>query len=244
MTGARSRISKTFSSSKRALRRSRMRWSSGSNGGFNQDPPLLLRIASRDRSTTHADQHSAAGFAQPARGARAFGFHMKHRLVFSGTYMLPGRRYVITVAGNCRRSGRCSRERRFRQSSVRTFRVLAARLSIVRTLIRNPNISNATPARFFDPTAFQIPDPGTFGNSGRNVIIGPGIRNIDLTLARRFRLSDSTRVQFRADFYNVFNHPNFVAPPTMQNFADSSDFGALFVARSPRIVQFGLKFLW
>src|SRR5262249_9000238 len=103
---------------------------------------------------------------------------------------------------------------------------------------------NPTPSRFFDPTAFKIPDANTFGNSGRNVIIGPGFQNIDLTLSRRFRLSDSTRMQFRTDFYNAFNHPNFVPPPTMQNFADSSDFGALFVAKSPRIVQFGLKFLW
>jgi len=53
-----------------------------------------------------------------------------------------------------------------------------------------------------------------------------------------------TRAQLRLDLYNVFNHSNFVAPPSMQNFADSPDFGALFVARSPRIVQFGLKFLW
>jgi hypothetical protein len=57
-------------------------------------------------------------------------------------------------------------------------------------------------------------------------------------------MSDLTRLQFRADAYNVFNHPNFVAPPSMQNIADSPDFGVLFVARSPRIMQFGLKFLW
>ena len=50
--------------------------------------------------------------------------------------------------------------------------------------------------------------------------------------------------QFRADLYNVFNNSNLVAPPSMQNFADSPDFGALFVARSPRIVQLGFKFLW
>jgi hypothetical protein len=111
-------------------------------------------------------------------------------------------------------------------------------------LIGNPNISNSTPSRFFNPAAFQIPDAGTFGNSGRNVIIGPGIRNVDMALARRIRLSDSVAAQLRADFYNAFNHPNFVAPVTMQNFADASDFGALFVARSPRIVQLGLKFLW
>jgi hypothetical protein len=75
-------------------------------------------------------------------------------------------------------------------------------------------------------------------------LFGPGIQNVDMALARRIRLSDSVAAQLRTDFYNAFNHPNFVAPPTMQNFADASDFGALFVARSPRIVQLGLKFLW
>jgi hypothetical protein len=179
------------------------------------------------------------------RAERALSdFDMRHRLAFSGTYMLPGRRYVITRGWQLQAIGTL-------QSGTPLSAIISQDISgtgspIVNrpNLIKNPNIANATPARFFDPTAFQIPDPGTFGNSGRNVIVGPGIRNIDLTLARRFRLSDSTRVQFRTDFYNVFNHPNFVAPPTMQNFADSSDFGALFVARSPRIVQFGLKFLW
>ncbi len=111
-------------------------------------------------------------------------------------------------------------------------------------LIRNPNVADPAASRFFDPDAFQIPDPGRFGTSGRNAIIGPGIKNMDLALSRAFRVSDFTRLQFRADAYNVFNHPNFVAPPSMQNFADSPDFGQLFVARSPRILQFGLKFLW
>ena len=111
-------------------------------------------------------------------------------------------------------------------------------------LVGDPHVSNPTASRFFNPLAFQIPDTGRFGNSGRNVIIGPGIRTVDLALTRTLRLSDSARAQFRTDFYNVFNHPNLVAPVTMQNFADSSDFGALFVARSPRIVQLGLKFLW
>ncbi|MBI2150897.1 MAG: hypothetical protein HYU27_09895, partial [Acidobacteria bacterium] len=68
--------------------------------------------------------------------------------------------------------------------------------------------------------------------------------NVDMALARTLRISDSTRAQLRIDFYNAFNHPNFVAPPSTQNFADSPEFGALFVARSPRILQFGLKFLW
>jgi hypothetical protein len=169
---------------------------------------------------------------------------MKHRLVFSGTYNLPGRRWTLTRGWHLQAIGTM-------QSGTPLSAIVSADVSGTGSpimnrpnLVGNPNISNPTPSRFFDPAAFQIPEDGTFGNSGRNVIIGPGIRNVDLALARSFRMSDTTRAQFRADFYNAFNHPNFVAPPTMQNFADSSDFGALFVARSPRIVQLGLKFLW
>jgi hypothetical protein len=171
-------------------------------------------------------------------------FHMKHRLVFSGTYNLPGRRYAITKGWQLQMAGTL-------QSGTPLSAIVSADVSgtgspIVNrpNLIGPPNIAKATPSRFFNPAAFEIPAAGTFGNAGRNVIIGPGIRNIDAALSKSIRISDSTRAQFRADFYNVFNHPNFVAPPTMQNFADSSDFGALFVARSPRIAQLGLKFLW
>jgi len=169
-------------------------------------------------------------------------FHMKHRLVFSTTYNLPSRRFIkgwqVQGIGAL-------------QSGTPLSAVLGADIAgtgspIVNrpNLIHDPNISNPTATRFFDPSAFQIPAAGTFGNSGRNVIVGPGIRNVDMALMRSLRLSDSTRGQFRADFYNVFNNSNFVAPPSMQNFADSPDFGALFVARSARIVQLGLKFLW
>ena len=169
---------------------------------------------------------------------------MKHRLVFSASYNVPGRRFALLRGWQLQAIGTA-------QSGTPLSAIVSADVSgtgspIVNrpNLVSNPNIDNPTASRFFDPNAFQIPAAGTFGNSGRNVIIGPGIWNVDTALARTLRLSDTTRVQFRTDFYNVFNHPNLVAPPSMQNFADSPDFGALFVARSPRIVQFGLKFLW
>ena len=157
-------------------------------------------------------------------------FHMKHRLAFSGTYGFPSARFIkgwqLQILGTF-------------QSGTPLSAIMGTDVSgtgspIVNrpNLIGNPNIGNPGPTRFFDP------------NSGRNVIIGPGIWNADAALARTIRVSDSTRAQFRADFYNVFNHPNFAAPPSMQNFADSPDFGALFVARSPRILQLGIKFLW
>jgi hypothetical protein len=170
--------------------------------------------------------------------------HMKHRLVFSSTYNLPGRRYALFKGWQLQAIGTL-------QSGTPLSAIVSADISgtgspIVNrpNLISDPNISNPTSARFFNPAAFAIPEAGSFGNSGRNVIIGPGLRNVDIAMARSVRVSDAMRAQIRVDVYNVFNHANFVAPPTMQNFADSSDFGALFVARSPRIVQLGLKFLW
>lgn len=170
-------------------------------------------------------------------------FQVKHRLLFSATYALPVR-FAAVRGWQLQAIGTM-------QSGTPLSAIISQDISGTGTpivnrpdMVHNPNISNPTPARFFDPAAFQIPAAGTFGNSGRNVIIGPAIQNIDAALARTFRVSDATRAQVRADFYNVLNHPNFVAPPTLQNFADAPDFGALFVARSPRIVQLGLKFLW
>jgi hypothetical protein len=171
-------------------------------------------------------------------------FDMRHRMVFSGTYNLPFRRISLSRGWQLQAIGTA-------QSGTPLSAIVSADVSGTGTpivnrpnLVGKVNINNSTPSRFFDPMAFQIPAAGTFGNSGRNVIIGPGIWNVDTAVSRSFRVSDLTRLQFRTDFYNLFNHPNFVAPPSMQNFADSPDFGALFVARSPRIVQFGLKFLW
>jgi len=177
------------------------------------------------------------------RSERALSdFHMKHRLVFSTVYNLPQlpllNGWQVQAIGTL-------------QSGMPLSAVLGADVAgtgspIVNRpdLIGDPSVPNPTPARFFNPAAFRVPELGTYGNSGRNVIIGPGLRNVDIALLRTLRLSDLSRAQVRLDFYNVFNHPNFVAPPSMQNFTDSPDFGALFVARSPRIVQFGLKFLW
>ena len=111
-------------------------------------------------------------------------------------------------------------------------------------LIGDPHIDDPSPERFFNTEAFEAPAPGQFGDSGRNVIIGPGLANVDLALRRSFRVSVRFRAEFRADFYNAFNHPNFIAPPTTQNFADSPEFGALFVARSPRTIQLGVSLFW
>lgn len=180
------------------------------------------------------------------RGERGLAdFDVRHRLVFSANWNLPGwPRFPVTELWQLQVSGTV-------QSGMPLSAVLGTDQSGTGSPIMNrpdlvgdPRIDNPTPSQFFNPAAFRIPEAGRFGTSGRNVITGPGMQNVDLALVRSFRASDATRVQFRLDAYNAFNHPNFVAPPSLQNLADSQDFGALFIARSARILQIGLKFLW
>jgi hypothetical protein len=179
------------------------------------------------------------------RGERGLSdFDVRHRLEFSADWSLPGwSRFPLTERWQMQASG-----------TLRSGMPLSAVIGTDRSgtgspimnrpdLVGDPRIAESTPSRFFNPDAFEIPEE-RFGNSGRNVITGPGTQNIDLALVRSFRTSDATRLQFRLDAYNALNHPNFVAPPSLQNLKDSQDFGALFIARSPRILQIGLKFLW
>jgi hypothetical protein len=77
----------------------------------------------------------------------------------------------------------------------------------------NPGVSNPSVARWFNPTAFANPAPGTFGEVGRNTLLGPGYSNVNMSLAKEFRLPwEGMRLEFRADAYNLFNHTNYHNP--------------------------------
>jgi len=74
---------------------------------------------------------------------------------------------------------------------------------------------------FFDPKAFIAPAAGTFGNVGKNIILGPNAVNWDLSAVKKFRLGEAKYFQIRADFYNWPNHPNWNNPdgsPTSSTF--------------------------
>jgi len=95
--------------------------------------------------------------------------------------------------------------------------------------------------RWFDVTAFRIQPQYTFGNSGRNILFGPGLRNIDLSLAKSFPLGEKRRLQFRAESFNFTNTPAFGLPAPNINALGA---GAITTtAADPRRLQFGLKFL-
>jgi hypothetical protein len=108
-------------------------------------------------------------------------------------------------------------------------------------VVGNPELSNPTPDRWFNTAAFAFPAPGTFGNAGRNILDGPGYQNVNASLVKNTHLTEQVNLQFRAEFFNLFNHPNFNLP---DNFLGSPTFGVISSAREPRHIQFGLKLLF
>jgi hypothetical protein len=64
-----------------------------------------------------------------------------------------------------------------------------------------------------NPAAFTIPKPGTSGNLMRGALHGPGFRQVDFVVHKRFRISEESDVEFRAEFFNIFNLTNFTNPP-------------------------------
>ena len=71
------------------------------------------------------------------------------------------------------------------------------------------------PDLYFDPTAFVLQPAGTLGNAGRNILIGPGLANLDFSLAKDTAvgfLGEAGKLEFRADFFNILNRVNFENP--------------------------------
>lgn len=110
-------------------------------------------------------------------------------------------------------------------------------------LIRNPNLDSSArnPKRWFDTTAFVAPPAFTYGSAGRAPLLGPGLINVDLSLQRNIAITEHQRVQLRCDSFNTANHPNFNVPG--QSFGTGS-FGVVGSALDPRILQFGVKYIF
>jgi hypothetical protein len=78
-----------------------------------------------------------------------------------------------------------------------------------------------------------------FGQSGRNSLRGPDFKNVDFSVAKRFKINESAGIQFQANFFNLFNHPNFANPDNNMN---SGTFGKSKATFDPRITQLALRF--
>jgi hypothetical protein len=133
-------------------------------------------------------------------------------------------------------------------------------------------LSTVPPGYFFNPFAFVRPivqtgqlipssngtavagAPGTdIGNVGRNVLRGPRQTNVDFSIIRRFPFGESRNIEFRAEFFNLFNQVNFANPngnlnsatvdPNTGQIINPGDFGRITsTSNNPRLIQFAVKF--
>lgn len=108
----------------------------------------------------------------------------------------------------------------------------------------NPYLDNDR--NFINPAAFATPAPGTFGNFSRNELSGPNFRQFDLTLAKKFRFTESMNFEFRTEIFNIFNQTNFANPSvTLNNSLPTLSYNTttgVYSASTSNVVQPGQAF--
>lgn len=184
-------------------------------------------------------------------------FDVRHRLVVSPVYDLPfghhkkllNRGVGAAVAGGWKFSGI------FQWQTGRPFTVYyGTDNSYTGENADRPNVNHnpnqAAPhsvAQWFNTStnpAFLSAPAGSFGNEGRNAIEGPGYTDLDVSVERTFALREFAHLLFRAESYDLTNHPNFYNPNPATDTFGSGSFGKISQAFDPRQLQFSLKVLF
>ncbi len=119
------------------------------------------------------------------------------------------------------------------------------------------SLYSKNPKQWFNPAAFTAPYPGTFGDAGRDTLFGPGLADLDVSLAKTTTIREGLHAQFRAEFFNVLNHSNFTTPnavvysagptpktPTVAAALSPTAGVVSATATTSRQIQFGLKLLF
>jgi hypothetical protein len=105
---------------------------------------------------------------------------------------------------------------------------------------QDPNDGPKTVLQWFNTAAFVRPDAFTYGNAGRNIVIGPGIFNTDLSILKNIIFGGGKSAQLRLEAFNLFNKPIWGDPDMNMS---SSTYGRITTTRSPmRELQLGVKF--
>jgi Carboxypeptidase regulatory-like domain len=108
-------------------------------------------------------------------------------------------------------------------------------------LVCDPNNGPKTLTEWFNTSCLTTPAPLAYGNAGRDIVFGPGIDNFDASFQKEFSINDGMNLQFRADLFDFFNHPNFNQPNRIFT-AQPSNFGTISSAQDPRVMQLSLRF--
>jgi hypothetical protein len=185
-------------------------------------------------------------------------FDVRHKLALSGTYEMPfgkGRRWMnsapravdLIVGG-------------WQVNNILTLQSGLPFTPVMQTSTLNTGTGSQFPnriasgelpsqersiERWFDVSAFAAPGQFTFGNSGRNILTGPGTKQVDISLFKSFQFTEASRLEFRAEAFNAFNTPQFNNPNASIGFAGAGRITSAgnpsVYQRTPRQLQFALK---
>jgi hypothetical protein len=180
-------------------------------------------------------------------------FDHRHRFVFSYSYALPfGKGHAINLSGvtgklteNWTLTGLGSAQ----SGAPFTVVIPNDNANIGTGPAQRPDVTadpNTNAPRdvqqWFDVNVFKRPAPFTFGNAGRNIVLGDNEVNIDVSLHKDISISERMRLEFRAEIFNLFNHTNFADVPGRTAF--TATFGRYTYAQNSRQTQFALKLLF
>lgn len=191
------------------------------------------------------------------RGLSAF--HVKHNLTFNWTYDLPFGRNLKGLTGALVKGWQLNNITAIRSGTPFTVRLGFNRSGNLNTTSfsahERPNLTPGAssnpvlggPDRYFDVSAFELPPANTRGALGRNTLIGPGLVNVDASLGKSFALGETRSLLFRAEVFNLPNHPNFAVPSGQIVFTNAQGAIAPTAGRitstvtTSRQIQLGLK---
>jgi hypothetical protein len=175
--------------------------------------------------------------------------HAKNRLTLSYVWELPfgpGKPWLARggVAGGIIGGWQLSGITNFQSGGALTAAVAGDRgnlgLGTRPNRVCDGNLSSGRAiTRWFDTSCFVAPPLLTIGNSGRNILIGPGDKTWNLGIGKKFAITERHWLQFRAEMFNAFNHVNLGNPGTT---VDTPAYGRIVGANDARSVQFGLKY--
>jgi hypothetical protein len=200
------------------------------------------------------DMDSSASFAADNQNIYDFkgdyglcGFQIKNRFNWSGGWEIPVGNNLKGVSGVLVKGWQVNSIVQLQDGSPFTPRVsgdparVGARYYARPDRLCDGNLSGSeqTVTRFFDTSCFVPSEPGTFGDSGRNVLIGPGFKSVDFSVFKNFQVTERVRIQFRTELFNAFNFSNYNGPGV--SVSSPATFGVITTEKDAREIQFGLR---
>ncbi len=226
----------------------------------------ILGAYTWSKSLSNADISSVGGgsfigaiqdYRNLASSRSPSGFDIRHRLSMAAIYDVPlfrnaSSRAVRTLLGGWQLGTIITEQTGFGAALANvadtTGTGVASRVDVVPGQRAMLDRGQRTRERWFNTAAFTRPQPGQFGTASRIPIHLPGLNQVDASATKNFRFAERHNVQFRAEFFNFFNHVNLGAPGI--NLLDAVNFGritstnqgAAGMPGDARVVQFGLKY--